>query len=51
MLEVKNLHVTVDGKPAGPSPVNLFDLALLEYPYASTYEASTRMCWASSRRI
>lgn len=30
----------VDGEPAGPSPVNLFDLALLEYPYGVDYEDS-----------
>lgn len=29
-----------DGKPAGRSKVNLFDLALLEYPYATIYEDS-----------
>ena len=30
----------VDGKPAGPSRLNLFDLALLEYPYGVVPEDS-----------
>jgi serine/threonine-protein kinase len=30
----------VDGKPAGPSAINLFDLALLEYPYGVVPEGS-----------
>ncbi|MGD0044574.1 MAG: hypothetical protein ABSE84_29915, partial [Isosphaeraceae bacterium] len=29
-----------NGQPSGPSPVNLFDLVLLEYPYGTTYQAS-----------
>jgi serine/threonine-protein kinase len=34
------LERIVDGKPAGPSRLNLFDLALLEYPYGVVPEDS-----------
>ncbi len=38
--DAKPFERMVDGKPSGPSPVNLFDLALLEYPYGVVSEDS-----------
>ena len=33
-------EIMENGQPSGHSPVNLFDLVLLEYPYGTTYQAS-----------
>jgi mono/diheme cytochrome c family protein/cytochrome c553 len=38
--DLQPFEIIQDGRPAGASKLNLFDLALLEYPYAVFYESS-----------